>query len=247
MNSSPTITCSAPCLSANPDANDGSTAGSTLGTGWACFGGIIIVPPVGDDPNSPGVSDASITCAADLVAPVTLLTNDPGLLATITFTATGGGVENLVVTDASNVFGQNCGSGITCAGATITKQGAVANTPTAPAATSTPCVVNGATCTPPPGQIKTVTPTPSPVVDASATPGEPGGGGEPTVPGGQPGAGGATPPTGIVGPDTGSGGYLHRETSGGHPASGWVLQFVAAAIFVGMGVVWTFRNRAMRR
>jgi hypothetical protein len=202
LNSASTITCSAPCLDANPNANDGnSTDGSLLGSGWVCFGGLVITPPVGDDPATAGVADANINCLADVSSPDTDLTDDPGLLASVTFTATSGGVENLTLSGASNVFGENCGIGITCAGATITKSGAVVNTPTpsqTAGPTSTPCVGSGCN-----ESFDTVTPSATPAVPGAETPttAPPATAGTP-APTGVP-AGGGTAPGGITLPDTG--------------------------------------------
>ncbi|MEX2246798.1 MAG: hypothetical protein WEC75_08930 [Dehalococcoidia bacterium] len=252
LNSAATISCTGACLDANPNANDGSTVGSTLGTGWDCTGfGVSL--PVGDDPGTIGVADASITCNASIGSPVLNLTNDPGLLATITFTASSGGVEVLTVSAASNLNGDNCGAGLSCVGASITKTGATANTPTStntPAATSTPCGggSSGPTCTPLPGQVKTVTPTPSGTpVDTPVPPGE----GEPpppTGPGGGTGPGGATPGTGVVGPDTGSGGYLPGAASDAGLSPWWLASMtvslaVALSVSAWRGLTGATRSR----
>jgi hypothetical protein len=75
----------APALDDNPNANDGEGA-TMLGSGWDCtsFG---ILFPKGEDPSTPNVADAVIVCNADLVSPDLDLAADPGLLATIEFTA----------------------------------------------------------------------------------------------------------------------------------------------------------------
>jgi hypothetical protein len=96
--------CGMYCLDDNPDANDGDDpAGLKLGSGWMCSG-LIVFPPTGDDPNTPGVADAVIACNADLAAPDKDLDVDPGLLATIEFTATRGGDDTIDFgpIDASN-------------------------------------------------------------------------------------------------------------------------------------------------
>ena len=97
INLAPTVVCVGTpddpnCLDANPDANDGDddVNGLTLGDGWDCSG-FGIAPPVGDDPSTPNVADALIVCFANLGSPDQDLSADPGLLATISFTATGAG------------------------------------------------------------------------------------------------------------------------------------------------------------
>jgi hypothetical protein len=92
------------CLDANPDANDGDDpTGFKLGGGWDCSG-FTVAPPVGDDPSTPNVADAFIVCYANLATPDQDLSADPGLLATITFTATGVGDDFIDFgdVDASN-------------------------------------------------------------------------------------------------------------------------------------------------
>jgi hypothetical protein len=90
------------CLDANPDANDGDDpTGFKLGDGWDCTG-FTIAPPVGDDPTTLHVADAFIFCYADLVDPDQDLAADPGLLATISFTATGAGDDVIDFGDIDN-------------------------------------------------------------------------------------------------------------------------------------------------
>lgn len=90
--------CSTPdpkCLNANPDANEGDDpTGFKLGGGWDCTG-LAVAPPVGEDPGTPGVADARIVCVADIITPDKDLTANPGLLATIEFTATNAGVDTI--------------------------------------------------------------------------------------------------------------------------------------------------------
>jgi hypothetical protein len=125
------------CLDANPDANDG--AGSTkLGTGWDCtsFG---LLYPQGDDPLTPGVADAVIVCHSNLASADQELTVDPGLLATITFTANRAGDDvidfgpintlnaNAVGTPRANSGFARCGTAVPadqvgCFGAVIHKR-----------------------------------------------------------------------------------------------------------------------------
>jgi hypothetical protein len=84
------------CLNANPDANDGidDVTGLKLGDGWDCTG-MKLAPPKGDDPATVHVADAFIVCNADVSAPDLDLAADPGLLATIEFTATTVGVDTI--------------------------------------------------------------------------------------------------------------------------------------------------------
>jgi len=129
---------SGPMLDGNPDANDGNDpAGFKLGDGWDCaaFG---LSPPVGDDPNTVGVADARIMCYANLTTLDRDLTANPGLLATIEFTAIGVGTDTIDFgpIDASNLNSvgrprqgggiANCGTRVPadqvgCFGATIHK------------------------------------------------------------------------------------------------------------------------------
>ena len=79
----------------NPDANDGDDpTGYNLGGGWGCMG-FDLIEPVGEDPNTPGVADANIICYASIGAPDKDLTANPGLLATLEFTATVAGVDTI--------------------------------------------------------------------------------------------------------------------------------------------------------
>jgi hypothetical protein len=158
INTSPTLEGPAPMLDLNPDANDGdSAAGLSLGSGWDCSG-FGIFPPVGDDlgtPPPPGNAalcldqygqavplcrDAVISCNANLASEDLDLSANPGLLATVEFTATGEGTEQLTWGDDTQIGGPDlvqlgggslasegfCGSDvpseqIQCLGATIRK------------------------------------------------------------------------------------------------------------------------------
>ncbi len=139
LNSSPNPGCAPAdpkCLDSNPDANDG-TGSDKIGTGWDCTG-LGIAPPVGEDTATVGVADAFIVCNASLGAPDQQLADDPGLLATIEFTALSAGVDTvdfgpIDATNATNVQSPRIGGGaarcgtavaadhIGCFGATITK------------------------------------------------------------------------------------------------------------------------------
>jgi hypothetical protein len=147
INTSPTLEGSAPMLDLNPDANDGNddVSGLTLGDGWDCSG-FGIMPPVGDDPDTPcqdqygrpisPCHDAFIACNADIISPDVDLTANPGLLATVQFTATGTGTEDLTWGSDTEIGGADvnlpdggfayCGSDVPedqigCFGATINK------------------------------------------------------------------------------------------------------------------------------
>jgi len=80
-----------PSVDDNPDANDGDdVTGYKLGGNWNCTG-YDLIEPVGEDPSTPGVADANIICNGsdkDLAA-------NPGLLATVEFTATVAGVDTI--------------------------------------------------------------------------------------------------------------------------------------------------------
>ncbi|MEX2246801.1 MAG: hypothetical protein WEC75_08945 [Dehalococcoidia bacterium] len=122
LNFAPEIADVAPALADNPDANDGDApAGDKLGGGWDCTAFGVAFPQGDDTVGTPTVSDATITCAAAIAGPDTDLTDDPGLLATITYDAINPGVDTLTIDAASNVDGTNCGLVLTCQGATITK------------------------------------------------------------------------------------------------------------------------------
>jgi len=157
LNSATELPDVAPALDDNPDLNDGDDpSGFKLGGGWDCTG-LGLVFPKGDDPGTPNVADAFIVCYAALANPDQDLSADPGLLATIEFTAQGAGddVVNFGPVDfqnASNVqsprpggFPARCGTGVPadqvgCFGATIHKgEGGPVPTPAGtPAATATP-------------------------------------------------------------------------------------------------------------
>jgi hypothetical protein len=112
------------CLNDNPDANDGDDpAGFRLGGGWDCTG-LYIVRPVGEDPSTPNVADAKIICNANLVSPDQDLAANPGLLATIEFTATSVGIDTIDFgpIDASNrnaVRGPRQGGGVARCGTAV--------------------------------------------------------------------------------------------------------------------------------
>jgi hypothetical protein len=129
------------CLDANPDANDTKVPDTNdpnyLGSGWDCTG-MKLAPPKGDDPATPTVADAFIVCNAKPAAPDQDLTANPGLLATIEFTATGVGDDvidfgPIDATNANHFQDPRPGAGVArcgtkvpadqvgCFGATITK------------------------------------------------------------------------------------------------------------------------------
>lgn len=134
------------CVDANPDANSGNDAtGFKLGGGWDCTG-LGALMPLGDDPNTPCEDefgqpiypclDAIIACNANLLAPDLDLAANPGLLATVEFTATDVGTELLTWGSDTEVGGADvnlpdggfahCGADVPeeqigCFGATIDK------------------------------------------------------------------------------------------------------------------------------
>jgi len=147
INESPTLAGTPPMLNLNPDANDGNddVTGRTLGNNWDCSG-FGFLPPRGDDPNTPCEDewgrpiypclDATIACNADVLTPDLDLTANPGLLATVQFTATGEGTEALTWGGDTQVGGPDvnlpdggfayCGADVPedqvgCFGATINK------------------------------------------------------------------------------------------------------------------------------
>lgn len=147
INTSPTLEGSAPMLDLNPDANDGDDdeTGLKLGAGWDCTG-FTIMPPVGDDPATPcedefgrpisPCHDAFIACNTNLASPDMDLAANPGLLATVEFTATGVGTEELTWGSDTEIGGPDvnlpdggfafCGPDapedqVACFGATINK------------------------------------------------------------------------------------------------------------------------------
>jgi hypothetical protein len=169
----------APGLDDNPDANDGDDpSGFKLGGGWDCTG-LGLKYPMGEDPITANLADAFIVCNADLVDPDQDLTANPGLLATIEFTAQGAGDDVINfgpadVTNRSNVMNPRPGDGqgrcgtmvaadvIDCLGATIHKQGAggPVPTPTGTPATGTPAATATPGGTPATGPAATPTPLP---------------------------------------------------------------------------------------
>jgi hypothetical protein len=135
INTSPTLEGPTPMLDLNPNANDGDDpAGFKLGAGWDCSG-FTVFPPVGDDANtacqdqygqpiSP-CHDAVITCNANIGTPDLDLSADPGLLATVQFTATGEGTEQLTWGDDTELVGdvvQPGGGGALCGPAVPSEQ-----------------------------------------------------------------------------------------------------------------------------
>ncbi len=179
-------------LDGNPDANDGNDpTGFKLGGGWDCTG-FGLAPPVGDDPSTPDVADAKIVCFANLVSPDQDLAANPGLIATIEFTAVGTGIDIIDfgpndVTNANNVQSPRPGGGVArcgtsvpadqvpCNGATIFKGITPTPSPTltpSPTPTRTPTPTQTFTHTPTPSLTPSITPTPTetPLVTATRTP-----------------------------------------------------------------------------
>jgi uncharacterized repeat protein (TIGR01451 family) len=128
----------APALNDNPDANDGhDAAGKQIGNGWDCTG-LGLKFPKGDDPATATKADAFIVCNAALASPDQNLSADPGLLATIEYTAIAPGDDvvdfgPIDATNTTNVQKPRPGNGaarcgtsvpadqIGCFGATIHK------------------------------------------------------------------------------------------------------------------------------
>jgi len=145
INIAPTLDCGSGtgdpgCLNANPNANDGDDpTGFKLGGGWACgCFGLPVCFPKGDDPRTPGLADALIVCyGAPLNNPDQDLTANPGLLATIEFTASKAGTDTIdfgpIEANATSVLSPRPGGGVArcrpqvaddqvgCFGATIVK------------------------------------------------------------------------------------------------------------------------------
>jgi hypothetical protein len=138
-----------PLVDNNPDGNDGDDAtGFKLGGGWKCD--CLGIPegfPKGDDPRTPGVADALIICYLNVTAPDKDLDADPGLLATVEFTATKAGTDTIdfgpIDESNKNSVGKplpaggvaDCGTTVAegqvgCFGATIHKVAAPTATPT---------------------------------------------------------------------------------------------------------------------
>jgi hypothetical protein len=160
----------APALDDNPDANDGDDpSGFKLGGGWDCTG-LGLVLPRGEDPSTPNVADAVIVCNAALANPDQDLSANPGLLATVEFTAASGGDDiidfgSIDKANRNGVFYPRTDGGaarcatavaadkVDCVGATIHK-GAGGPTPlpgtATPAATPTATPVTGPAATPTP-------------------------------------------------------------------------------------------------
>jgi hypothetical protein len=184
LNSATELPDVAPALDDNPDANNGDDpSGFKLGDGWDCTG-MGLAFPKGEDPGTPNVADAFIVCNAALANPDQDLTADPGLLATIEFTATVAGIDTIDfgpidATNSNSVVSPRLGGGVArcgtgvpadiigCFGATIHKQGAGGPVPTpagTPAATATPGGTPAATATPggTPATGPAATPTPLP-------------------------------------------------------------------------------------
>ena len=194
-------------LGGNPNWNAAGLGGAGA---WDC--NQLNSPPAA--PNA-SPSPATITCATNSLenqaVPAT------AYLALLTFNNAGSpGTSDITWDSTTNALsGFNevfCDVDIVCVDAQITVTGTGSTaTPVGPTntatATSTPCSVNGATCTPVTQDRNTITPTPSLVVDETPPAGEtpvPGDPTDPGAPGGQiPGGG----PGGVITlPDTGSGG-----------------------------------------
>ena len=198
INTAPTLRCpltaDPACLNANPDANDG-TGPDKLGTGWDClplFGGPPYgsPPPVGDLRDTLHVADAFAWCSEGIASPDQDLSADPGLLATITFTATGAGVDtidfgpidenntNYVARPRPGLGWARCGTEVPaeqvgCFGATIFKGVTPTGTPTdtpMPTPTDTPTPPPSDTPTPTPTSTSTSTATPQPDTDGDTVP-----------------------------------------------------------------------------
>jgi hypothetical protein len=192
LNIATELTSPSPYLDDNPDANDSGAPPASdpndpdrLGFNWSCTG-LGIAPPVGEDTSTPGVADARIACNADLAVPDQDLATDPGLLATIEFTAgMTPGVDtidfgpinstnkNLVVAPRPGAGNARCRTGsadqVPCLGATIFKGITPTPSPTlSPTATPTPTL----TFTPTETFTPTITPTPTetPIVTPTFTP-----------------------------------------------------------------------------
>ena len=131
LNVAPDVpSCTSPALDCNPDANACTTTFSTpsLGARWDCTG-LTVFPPVGDDPYTSDVLDASMACNTDLTNPDTTLVGS-GPLEVITLKAIGRGDDHLElspqthVADDANVMGR-CGTSnipeetVPCHGAVI--------------------------------------------------------------------------------------------------------------------------------
>jgi hypothetical protein len=271
LNDPPELDCAAEqagtqCRNDNPNLNDGA---SGVGTGWDCSG-FGVFEPVGDDPSTPG-GDSKMVCTAALANPNTVLSADPGLLATITYAAlqvNGDDVMTFGDTSGFNLRNRTTGAADTgyrcvgaadpakdlvCTGATITKgTGGTApptatHTPTQDPSipTNTPTRTNTPGPRSTPGQPRSATPTEDP---RTATP-VPGGGEEPPPPPPPPPPptatrpGGGTGPGGLIPPDTGSG-------SAGSGSGGLAALSVAAALAIAGAAVgggaWRWQRQRRR-
>jgi len=175
--SAPEITDASPSLNDNPDANDGASP-AQLGTSWDCA---FLGAPVGDDPSTTGITDAFIACR-DTSGIDAQLTDDPGLLATLTMNATGAGTTTFAIDSSSSVNSPvgatNSCSIVACGGATVDQLAPTA-TPTStstPDDTPTPTATAEDTATPTetatPVPTATDTPTPTATAEDTATPTE---------------------------------------------------------------------------
>jgi hypothetical protein len=176
INTAATMEDCAPCLDANPDANNGDdVTGYKLGLYWDCTG-LTIALPLGEDPSTPNVADARIICNNQVTRPDRDLDADPGLLATLQFTVSGTGVDTIdfgPIDDVNkNSVGKPlpgsgvayCGTTVTegqigCFGARIFKNYTPTPTPTPITPTPTPTPI---TPSPTPTPI-TPSPTPTPI------------------------------------------------------------------------------------
>jgi hypothetical protein len=129
INTAPTVDClgsptDPSCVNANPNANEGDDVnGYKLGAGWDCTD-LGLMPPVGEDTGTPNVADAKIVCNFNVTAPDKDLDADPGLLATIQFTATGTGIDTIDFgplddTNLNSVFNPRPGGGAAYCGTQV--------------------------------------------------------------------------------------------------------------------------------
>lgn len=194
----PEVADTAPALDDNPNANNGAGPNG-LGTSWDCTG-FGLAFPKGNDPATAGVNDAYIVCNDTTFGSNSVLTANPGLLATLTMNASGAGTMSFTFDPTSNVnspAGANAGcAGGACPGAVVV-QGTGPAEPTQPP--PTPCLIDGQPCptnTAGPTatidtRLRTFTPTP---VEGGPDGGETPGPGAPTATttvGGLPDVGGA--------------------------------------------------------
>lgn len=164
----PEVANSGDALADNPDFNDGA-APNGFGANWSCtaFG---LAFPVADYPTTASETDARIVCNEKNFTAGTM-TAEPGLLALITMTASGSGMETFEFGSDSNfnspAFNNiNCAT-VVCVGATVL-QGAAppTDTPTpGPTSTHTPTPLPTDTATPTFTPTSTSTPLPADDLD----------------------------------------------------------------------------------